>query len=355
MFPFKKKQSEEELEQELQEEEDLKLPSKRKFRDLNSVNKRRRKEPIKPWGKKERYLVLSILLFTTVTSGVLALSARDWKLPGLPKISLPGLNIFGGGEIILENSNKNNNKYKSAIKKFEDKTNSLSGTYGLYVSDLSSRESFGSHETETFQAASLIKLPVMAAYYKEVEKGSVNPLERYILKDSDKVAGSGSIQYEKSGKVYTYQQLVSLMGKQSDNTAFNVVKKKIGEEKLNKYVQEFGMTKTSIVNNDSSPQDIGVFFERLWNGEIMGDENKEALLDSLTNTIYEDYLPAGIPDEIRVAHKYGREVHVLNDAGIVFTDRPFVIVIMTKGIVDKEVKGVFPNLVEDVYVFKTNE
>ncbi len=354
MFPFKKKQTEEELEQELQDEEELKLPAKRKFRDLNSAARKRRKEPIKPWGSKERYLVLGFLLFTTITSGILALSARDWKLPGLPRISFAVFNIFNGGEIIIENNNKTKtDKFASVVSDFDAITNNLSGTYGLYVVDLNTGDSFGSRENETFQAASLIKLPTIAAYYNQVEKGTIKPTDKYVLKDSDKVGGSGSIQYEKAGKTYTYQQLVDLMGKQSDNTAFSLMTKKIGEDKINTYALELGMTKTSIANNDSSPYDIGLFFQKLWNGKLMTDEHKEMVLSSLTDTIYEDFLPAGIPKGTRVAHKYGREVHVLNDAGIVYADnKPFIVVIMTKGVVDKEVEQAFPELVKLIYNFQ---
>ncbi|MEK7526241.1 MAG: serine hydrolase [Patescibacteria group bacterium] len=339
MFPFKKKQSEEEVEQQLQEQQDSHLPARK-----------RRKEPIKPWGRKERYLVLSILLFTTLTSAVLAMAARDWKLPGLPKLSFSNLNLFDGGEIIIENKNKNkDSQYESIIAKFRNKTNDLSGTYGLYVVDLTTSDSYGLAQNEIFQAASLIKLPTMVAYYKEVEKGNIKPTDKYVLKDADKIDGSGSLQYEKSGKAYTYQQLVDLMGKQSDNTAFNVMTKKIGEEKINTYTLEFGMAKTSLANNDTTPADIGIFFEKLWKGKLISDQNKEMLLTSLTDTIYEDFLPKGIPEDIRVAHKFGREVHVLNDAGIIYIEKPFVLVLMTKGIVDKEVEEIFPELVRDIY------
>jgi hypothetical protein len=72
----------------------------KKFRDLNPKNKKKRKEPPKPWGKKERVLVLVILLVTVIVSGVLAFGAGNKGAIqlGLPKFDI---NIFKEETIIV--------------------------------------------------------------------------------------------------------------------------------------------------------------------------------------------------------------------------------------------------------------
>ena len=62
----------------------------------------------------------------------------------------------------------------------------------------------------------------------EAEKGSLDLETKYTLKDSDKVGGAGSLAGESAGTVLTYRDLVRLMGKQSDNTAFNVMSGLLG-------------------------------------------------------------------------------------------------------------------------------
>src|SRR5688572_12694049 len=100
LFGKKKKSKEEE---ELDDDDDLedeeesgdkrtlkRTPLKKKdFKDLSPENKKTRKEPIKPWGKKERFLVLSVMILTALISGIAALSARNYKLPGVPRIKFP--------------------------------------------------------------------------------------------------------------------------------------------------------------------------------------------------------------------------------------------------------------------------
>src|SRR5689334_10613392 len=61
----------------------------KEFKDLKAENKKKRKEPPKPWGKKERLFVLAALILTAGGSGFLALSSREWKLGGIPRIEAP--------------------------------------------------------------------------------------------------------------------------------------------------------------------------------------------------------------------------------------------------------------------------
>ena len=77
--------------------------SKRRFRDLNPRNKKKRKEPSKPWGKKERMIVLIILLVSVVVSAILAIGARNkntFRL-SLPEFDINSLNIFKEETIVV--------------------------------------------------------------------------------------------------------------------------------------------------------------------------------------------------------------------------------------------------------------
>ena len=284
------------------------------LKDLKPENKKKRKEPPKPWGKRERYFVLTVFLATVLTAASLAVSARDFKLPGLSGFSFskPDLNFsFFKEETITIGKKVDAQKEKSEeiVKNFEEKTKPLSGTYALYVIDLTSGFSFGVNEEKTMQAASLIKLPVMLYAESKVDDAKIEA-----------------------------------MGKKSDNAVFNELVKKFGENNLNSYiVNDLGMTKTSIAENETTPKEMADLLKKIY------DANNEKILGFLTDTIFEDWLAKGIPDGVRVAHKYGREVHIVNDAGIVYADKPYIVVIMTQGVVEKEADGILPELSKLVY------
>ncbi len=91
------KEEDYEDEDEILEEEDRRdRKLARKFKDLRGENKKRRKEPLKPWGKRERILVLIILLSTIIISGVLAGLKFDFEMPDF------SFDIFKEKTIILE-------------------------------------------------------------------------------------------------------------------------------------------------------------------------------------------------------------------------------------------------------------
>ncbi len=285
-----------------------------RLKDLKPENKKKRKEPPKPWGKRERYLVLIAFLSTVLISGILALTARDYKFPGLPRLKFSGFNLGSpfreetitigkkrGGEIETE-------KKEKIINEFKEKTKNFSGVYALYVIDLKSGFSFGIDEDEMMQAASLIKLPVMLYAQGKVDDSKIEA-----------------------------------MGKRSDNTVFTEMRKKFGDTTLQDYISSLGMANTSIVKNETTPKEVGDLFKKIY------EQKNEKILGYLTDTIFENWLTKGVPNGVRVAHKYGREVHVVNDAGIVFAAKPYVIVIMTQGVVEKEADQAFPELSRLVY------
>src|SRR3990167_9635571 len=314
-------------------EEDLEeVPRYRRIRDLKPENKRKRKEPPRPWGKKERLLILFLFLATIITSAVLALQARGWKLPNLPrlKVSIPSFNFFGEETIVIGEDSEARRKARKAEEFFNEKTKALSGVYSLYVLRLGDVSSYGVNEDKILQAASLIKLPVIAAVYMEAEAGNLD------------------LEETPNGQKRTYQELITAMGAVSDNEAFSIVRGALGDASIDEVIEKLGMQDTSLAENETTPKEIGMFFQKLWNGEIVGAAFKADFLDSLTETIYEDWIAAGIT-EVPVAHKYGREVHVVNDAGIILSEPPFILVIMTEGVIEKEADEVIPELAAGIY------
>lgn len=225
----------------------------------------------------------------------------------------------------------------------------LRGTWGIYFQDLETNRYFEINGEEQFTAASLIKLPVILTLFREAEGGRIDLATVYRLREEDKRGGAGSLQYKAAGYEITYRQMAQLMGKQSDNTAFKVISQVLGEEKIQSTINDLGMKKTSFAQNLTTPKDIGIFFERLWRGRVVSDKSREEILSFLTETIWEERIPAGLPKGIRVAHKIGSEVGVVSDAGIVFDQKPFIVVIMSQGVNEIEAKKALPEISKMIY------
>lgn len=356
LFGRNKKEEEFDDEEGFTEEEklqDRKLT--RKFKDLSPENKKKRKEPPKPWGKKERLIVLGFFVVTTLIAALMFLFSHDFKLPGLPRIAFRGFDMRNPfGEEIIEigqssDYSKNDEKAQRAISLFKGDIKPLSGFYGFQVIRLNSGRSYGVSTDGKFQGASLIKLPLMILMYRLSEEGNLNLNTKYVLKDTDKVKGSGVLYTQNAGSVYTYRQLAQFMGKDSDRTAYNVMKGVVGESALKDFIASVGMKDTDIDTGYTTPADIATLLQKLWGGGMVGESDRNELLGYLTDTIYEKWITAGVPNGIIVAHKFGQDQAVMADGGIVESNPPYVLVIMGNGITQADADSLFPKVSKDIY------
>ena len=245
--------------------------------------------------------------------------------------------------------------YGPAIDQVKEATTNLQGSYGFYVYRLEDSLNYGWHEEEVYPAASLIKLPVILALFQKAEAGEIDLESKYSLKEQDKRGGAGIIQAAPAGTVYTYRKLAELMGQQSDNTALNVIRQILGDQKIQATINDLEMRKTSLKKNETTPEDIGLFFERLYQGEILTEKHQEEILGFLTDTAFEERIPVGVPEGVRVAHKIGTDARTFSDAGIIFAQKPFILVIMSKDAQEAEALEVLPKITKVVWEFENRK
>ncbi|WP_224653647.1 serine hydrolase, partial [Escherichia coli] len=105
---------------------------------------------------------------------------------------------------------------------------------------------FSINGDECFYAASIIKVPIMAAVFAAAEKGVVRLGERLPLRRDDIVGGSGVLQFMSPGIELPIYDLLTLMIIQSDNTATNMLIDLIGMETIQAFLKELGMERSEI-------------------------------------------------------------------------------------------------------------
>ena len=222
----------------------------------------------------------------------------------------------------------------------------LVGEYGVYVKSLESDLEFIRNGGEVFTAASVIKLPILVAYYQAVDDGEIDPEKVYVLAEKDRlVYGTGSMQNQPVGTKYSYQEIAWLVANQSDNMGAEVLINKLGGyDELQEKVDEWGRESISLRDNEISPEDVLWIFEEVYKGELLEDESRKEMLEALTNTVNEDRLTAGVPSGIRVIHKFGSEVGVVNDCGVVEAENPYLICVLSMGANYGEAEEVIPKI-----------
>lgn len=192
--------------------------------------------------------------------------------------------------------------------------------YSVYIIDYHSNFSMGINESEMFTAASVNKLPIMAALYNEAQNGNVN-FDRVITLQPEDIQdyGTGSIRYDPPGTTYTVKTLVRLMMQKSDNTAaFLLGNYVVGLPAVQSIINSWGLTQTDMANNKTSNKDMELLLRKIYGNNVANPALTAEMLGFMKDSDFENRIPADLPQDATIYHKTGDgdtgEVH---DVGIV--------------------------------------
>lgn len=112
---------------------------------------------------------------------------------------------------------------------------------GIWVKHLKTGEEAGVRADETFNSASVIKIPVALIAYQMSEAGTLSLADRVTLAAADVRGGSGVFRYHDAGLQPTLRDIVMQMIITSDNTATDVAIAKVGGvERVNAWLKTQG-------------------------------------------------------------------------------------------------------------------
>ncbi len=224
--------------------------------------------------------------------------------------------------------------FKHALERI---ASGFSGTIGLSAKRLGDGLEIGYNQTEIFQAASVIKLPLLLDALYLIERGELNLEQRYEMRAEDRAMGSGVLKVCDGGLEPTLRDLLTLMIVVSDNTATNMTLDILGgPDAINTRFKAMGLETTRVVGKLSvplefqteaqrqgrraniTPLEILGLLERLWNGEILQPKSRELALEIMGQQQYTEIIARYLPEGTRTATKSGFQIGVRNDVGFVW-------------------------------------
>lgn len=232
-------------------------------------------------------------------------------------------------------------------------TKDKKGFYSVYYKNLDSGKTFGIDENQINTGASVNKLPIVAALYLLDREGKISLDDRITIQENDiQDYGTGSIRYQKMPQTYSLRNLAKLALKESDNTAAHVISVRIGDDNVQKFVNNWGLKQTNMANNQTTARDMGILLEKIYDGEIADGANTKELLEFMTDTDFEDRLAARLPSEALLYHKSGDGEGFIHDVGIIKTKKSaYVLGVMTSDIgeAEAETKNTIAEISKKVY------
>ncbi|MGB3422758.1 MAG: serine hydrolase [Dolichospermum sp.] len=199
-------------------------------------------------------------------------------------------------------------------------------TLGVFLLDLDNGAYVDINASNGFPAASTIKIPILIAFFQDVDAGKIRLDEMLTLEKEMIVGGSGNIQYQAPGSKYTALDLATKMITISDNTATNMLVAKLGgQEALNGRFRSWGLTTTMIRTplpdlrgtNTTSPRELGNLISMVSQGNAVGMRSRDLMLNIMSRTERDNLLPAGLGKGANAYHKTGDIGTMLADAGLI--------------------------------------
>lgn len=186
-------------------------------------------------------------------------------------------------------------------------------------------------EDEQVKAASIIKLPLLAALMADVDAGELDLDQAVTIPAGDPniVGGSGTLKDGQFPLDITVAELMELMVQVSDNTATNVLIDLAGGfGAVNDYVDALGFedlhlgrkmihpASPPLQENYISAEEVTELVTMLWDGEVLSAASSEHIIDLMRGQLVDTKFGAVIP-RVHLANKTGELADVSHDSGIV--------------------------------------
>lgn len=208
-----------------------------------------------------------------------------------------------------------------------------------------------------FHAASTIKVPVLLGVYDAIEQHRFDPISRVHVRNRFisvvdgrpyRVPRSSDANAEVQaaiGRMLTVHELAEHMIATSSNLATNLLLDLVGIEAARASLARLHVSGIDLrrgvedesaweagINNRVTAAGLCETLRLVEEGKAISADASKAMLDILHQQRFRSGIPAGLPEDARVAHKTGEISTVAHDAGIVYLDGrdAYVVVILTE-------------------------
>jgi beta-lactamase class A len=259
---------------------------------------------------------------------------------------------------------------------------SLQAITSFYAKHLPTGREIAIRGDRSMNPLSVIKIPIMVLAFRDAEAGRLDLDARYSVAPGDMRRGSGLLQTFAPGLAPTYRDLITQMIITSDNTATDIMIRRVGMDRVNSMLAELGYEETRLrmttgnlfrrvweqldptnasmsdrevyergfpsdtdadarsfeLEGDSAQwlgritaREIGRLLEQIHNAELVSRESSDEMIGILRRQFYRSRLPQRIGSRAAVAHKTGDwPPFAGNDVGIIYYDGgPAVVAVFT--------------------------
>lgn len=211
-------------------------------------------------------------------------------------------------------------------------------SFGFYFEYLPTGISIGVNEKAEFHAASLFKVPVVMAYYKQKERLQMKNDPEVELKAEHLDNEFGTLYKKGAGHKIKLSEAVRLSLEESDNTAAKLLASNVQELDFD---EVYGGVDIDLITDENgailTSKNYSSILKALYFSAVLVKESSSEILDYLTKSKFNDKLVAGVDPDVTVAHKIGYFIdkktgeQAYMDCGIVYVPRrPYLLCMVSE-------------------------
>jgi beta-lactamase class A len=218
----------------------------------------------------------------------------------------------------------------------------------LWLASADGRELLALDADRPLPGASTLKVLLLVEAHARALEGTFRWGDSVTLLEEDLVGGTGTLQFERAGSSWTYQQLARRMISESDNVASNLLLRRLGARAVNERARALGMAVTRFErafmdfdarregkDNWTTAREMGRLCRSIFRREILTPEACDDMIATLERT-GRGRIAAGVPKDVAVGHKSGSVAGMRHDVGWVrLPGHPYVLSVFLDNVLER--------------------
>jgi beta-lactamase class A len=289
------------------------------------------------------------------------MNTKPFRLkPWFFSLTLPGI-VFGICLSVCSFALAQDAKLIAAESSVQARIAKSGADVAVFFKTLDGKAQWSVRAEDVFHAASTMKIPVMIELFHQVQEGKVKLTDTLLIKNEFHSIVDGSPfmlnasddsegeLYKAEGQRRTLRELCELMITVSSNLATNLLIEMLSVENIRATVHELGADGMNVMrgvednkafqkglNNTTTARGLAFLLQAIAQGRAVDTASSNEMVAILEWQKFNEGIPAGLPKGIPVAHKTGEITKIHHDAAIVFAKRPFILVILVRGLAEKK-------------------
>lgn len=225
------------------------------------------------------------------------------------------------------------------------------GEYSVALEDLTTGQRWLYNADKLYHPASTVKLPVALYALEQYRAGKIGwqDLIEYTPDDFE-TPGAGAFETAEFGELYPIEDLVNRSLTYSNNVAVNMLGRRFGWGSVELWTETIG----GRLRHENrlplaSARSVLAWWRHLHRLSLEAPEQATRVVRPLMEAPYRDRITAGLPEGVPHLHKFGSYEGNYHDSGIIYTTRPYILVVLTAGAPLEEADAAIARVSAEIY------